>query len=353
MRLGILAEWPVVGLGLRTLLESQPDLSVAWLARSARDAFLLAAEHPTDATLVDAALDGALAIVQQLAAQRPGNRIVLLGTPPDGPWLADAQQAGAVSCLDKALEPDALLRSLRQFLGGPLASQTGFSAAASRPRIRDRMPDPPRGRKPPVAGWRSVLSQREVEVLVSIRGGWTSDEIARRLGISTSTVNKHVNGILRKLGARSRAQAAGLLDRPESYGSLVTAMHNVSTAASRIDGLSEAAAFIAAQIREVLALDHVLVALGTHRSRPSGRLPAVEKEAVRLAAEGHRVLMGSDEGGAFAVPVMAGHRTVGVIAVRLASVRSLKPDQSDALIFLAADLARSLAFERIPVPVRD
>jgi DNA-binding NarL/FixJ family response regulator len=61
-------------------------------------------------------------------------------------------------------------------------------------------------------GWRSGLSQREVEVLVGIRGGWTSDEIARRLGISSSTVNKHVNGILRKLGARSRAQAAGLLD---------------------------------------------------------------------------------------------------------------------------------------------
>lgn len=352
MRLGILAEWPIVGFGLRTLLESQPDLTVAWLAQSARDVFLLAEEHPTDATLVDAALDGALAIVRQLAAQRPDNRIVVLVTARDEGLLADSEQAGGVSCLDKALEPEELLRGLRRLLGGPAVSQAGLRLAPSRPRIRDRLADAGRARKPHLVSWRSVLSQREVEVLVSIRNGWTSDEIARRLGISTSTVNKHVNGILRKLGARSRAQAAGLLDRPESYASLITAMHNISTMASRIDGLAEAAAFISAQVREVLALDHVLVALGAHRAKPAGRLPAIEKEAVRLATQGHRVLMGSDDGGAFAVPIIAAHRTIGVLAVRLPGVRSLKPEQSDALIFLAADLARSLAYDHIPAPVK-
>jgi len=52
------------------------------------------------------------------------------------------------------------------------------------------------------------LSTREVQVLGAIRSGRTNREIAALLGISLSTVNKHVENILRKLSARNRAQAA-------------------------------------------------------------------------------------------------------------------------------------------------
>ena len=52
------------------------------------------------------------------------------------------------------------------------------------------------------------LSTREVQVLGAIRSGRTNREIAAMLGISLSTVNKHVENILRKLSARNRAQAA-------------------------------------------------------------------------------------------------------------------------------------------------
>jgi len=45
-------------------------------------------------------------------------------------------------------------------------------------------------------------------VLDEIRPGLTNREIALRLGVSTSTVNKHVHRVLSKLGARNRAQAA-------------------------------------------------------------------------------------------------------------------------------------------------
>jgi DNA-binding NarL/FixJ family response regulator len=46
----------------------------------------------------------------------------------------------------------------------------------------------------------------------------TNREIAERLGVSTTTVNKHVHQILRKLGLRNRAEAAivagSLLSQP-------------------------------------------------------------------------------------------------------------------------------------------
>jgi DNA-binding NarL/FixJ family response regulator len=51
------------------------------------------------------------------------------------------------------------------------------------------------------------LSHREAEVLEGIRRGYRNREISRDLGIAVSTVNRHVEHILHKLGVRNRAQA--------------------------------------------------------------------------------------------------------------------------------------------------
>jgi two-component system, NarL family, nitrate/nitrite response regulator NarL len=58
-----------------------------------------------------------------------------------------------------------------------------------------------------------TLSPREVEVLAEIRLARTNREIAERLGVSTTTVNKHVHQVLRKLGVRNRSEAAVVAGR--------------------------------------------------------------------------------------------------------------------------------------------
>lgn len=55
------------------------------------------------------------------------------------------------------------------------------------------------------------LTPRELDVLTSIRQGHTNKAIALSLGISLSTVKRHVEHLLAKLGATNRAQAAALL----------------------------------------------------------------------------------------------------------------------------------------------
>ena len=50
------------------------------------------------------------------------------------------------------------------------------------------------------------LSVREMEVLLLIARGFTSNEIAPQLGLSTRTIETHRARISRKLGARSRAE---------------------------------------------------------------------------------------------------------------------------------------------------
>jgi DNA-binding CsgD family transcriptional regulator len=66
------------------------------------------------------------------------------------------------------------------------------------------------------------LTQREMEVLWWLSRGMKAVAIARRLGISPRTVNKHLANIYRKLGAHdrlmavSKAQALGVLPRPDA-----------------------------------------------------------------------------------------------------------------------------------------
>ncbi len=61
------------------------------------------------------------------------------------------------------------------------------------------------------ASSRGPLSPREREVLELVGAGLTSPEIALRLGIARSTVETLVRSAMRKLGARSRRQAAAVL----------------------------------------------------------------------------------------------------------------------------------------------
>jgi DNA-binding NarL/FixJ family response regulator len=52
-----------------------------------------------------------------------------------------------------------------------------------------------------------LLTPREIEVLSAIAYGLSNKAIARRLNISLHTVKFHIESLLRKLGAHSRAEA--------------------------------------------------------------------------------------------------------------------------------------------------
>lgn len=61
---------------------------------------------------------------------------------------------------------------------------------------------------PPEPKLQSLLTPREIEVLAALAEGLSNKVIAHRLGISQHTVKFHVESLFRKLGVRSRSQAA-------------------------------------------------------------------------------------------------------------------------------------------------
>jgi DNA-binding NarL/FixJ family response regulator len=77
----------------------------------------------------------------------------------------------------------------------------------------------PRGPTPRTRSNAAGLTARELDVLPLLAEGLRNAEIAERLIVSPKTVDHHVSAILRKLGVRTRAQAAsaaarfGLIDR--------------------------------------------------------------------------------------------------------------------------------------------
>ena len=62
----------------------------------------------------------------------------------------------------------------------------------------------------PVAQWIEQLTVREAEILDLLAIGLEPADVAERLDIGTSTVSTHLEHIMGKLGAHSRAQMIAL-----------------------------------------------------------------------------------------------------------------------------------------------
>ena len=88
--------------------------------------------------------------------------------------------------------------------------RSGIPALRQRVRTSLRASAPAPASVPRLRGT-SVLTGQEHKVLLLIVEGHASSEIARRLGVATSTVNSHVGSAKRKLGARTRIEAAAIV----------------------------------------------------------------------------------------------------------------------------------------------
>jgi DNA-binding CsgD family transcriptional regulator len=111
----------------------------------------------------------------------------------------------AALALADADEEEPLRRSLEELQR--LEARPAAAIVARRLRKRGAR-GLPRGPRPATRRNPAGLTAREAEVLALVADGLRNSEIAARLVLSERTVDHHVGAILRKLGARTRAEAS-------------------------------------------------------------------------------------------------------------------------------------------------
>jgi DNA-binding NarL/FixJ family response regulator len=209
IRVGLVDDQAMVRVGLRMILESEPDIAVVCEAADGAEAAAMIAAHTPDVVLMDVRMPGmdGIAATREVTSASPDARIVILTTFDDDEYLYGALRAGASGFLLKSADGDTLVDAVRVVAGGeallaPAVTRRVISHFATfAPEGSDAVPHEPD------AAAIGDLSERELEVLQLMARGLSNQEIAKELFVSNTTVKTHVSHILTKLGVRDRVQA--------------------------------------------------------------------------------------------------------------------------------------------------
>lgn len=188
---------PALRVGLRVLLDREPDIIVIGEADDGETALAMALDDTPDVLVLDCQLpklDGAR-VASALHKRGSATRIVALSAYDDASYISDMIQAGAVGYLLKNEAPGQIVAAVRAAVVGASLWTGAQRARASQWQSQ-------------VAEVRDSLTNREHEVLRLIAAGLSNKEIAQELTITVRTADFHVSNILRKLDAVSRVEAA-------------------------------------------------------------------------------------------------------------------------------------------------
>jgi NarL family two-component system response regulator LiaR len=193
IRVLIVDDHAVVLQGLRTFLELQDDpsalpIEVVGQATNGVEAVDLTRRLQPDVVILD---------------ESPHSRVIILTSFGEEDKVFPAIRAGAQGYLLKDIAPTDLVRAVRAaYLGQvqlhPDVARQLMSAVTAQEESPASQPAPPF----------QELTEREMEVLRLIAGGFNNRKIAARLVISDKTVKSHVSSILSKLHLEDRTQAA-------------------------------------------------------------------------------------------------------------------------------------------------
>ena len=175
--------------GLKSLLKSEPDVTVVGETDRADDVLALLERTPCDQLLLDLQMyRNVLADIERLVLQVPTIILTASEVPSDA---VAAIRKGARAVVFKRFAVETLMDAIRTVAAGdvwlPASLQTEMAARLRGPA-------------------NSKLSPREEEIVRCVALGWRNSEVAKNLAISEETVKTHLSRIFRKLGVRDRVE---------------------------------------------------------------------------------------------------------------------------------------------------
>lgn len=202
LRVLIADDHPLFRKGMRTLLESMPDIVVVSEATTGAEAVEQAADLRPDLVLMDLQMPegGGLDATRHITQAYPQVHVLVVTLFEDDDSVFAALRAGARGYILKDAGEEEMMRAIHAI---------GKGEAIFSPAIAARLMDYFSG-KPAAAGAVIFpeLTDREREILQLIARGESNAAIADQLSISLKTVRNHVSNIYNKLQVADRAQAA-------------------------------------------------------------------------------------------------------------------------------------------------
>jgi two-component system invasion response regulator UvrY len=191
----IVDDHPVVRLGLRQIIESQPDMAVAGEAENAGEFFSLLRKKDCNLVVLDITLPdrSGFDIMKQLKYDKPDLPVLILSVHAEDRYALRFIKAGASGYLMKESAATELVKAIRKVIsGGKYVSLSLAEKLVSHFDASDK----------PV---HENLSDREFQILCMIAGGKSLKGIAGELCLSEKTVSTYRSRILEKMKMSTNA----------------------------------------------------------------------------------------------------------------------------------------------------
>ena len=192
----------VVREGIRELIQGEDDMEVVGEAGDGAEAIELVSQVEPDVVLMDIAMPklNGIEATRRIKESHPSVSILILTAYDSEEFIFALVEAGAAGYLLKNVQGREVLNSIRAVYDGesvlhPAIADKIFSRLQSE------------GAKPARPERKTILSQRELEVLKLSMEGLSNKEVARELSLGIRTVQTHWRNIFNKLGVSSRTEA--------------------------------------------------------------------------------------------------------------------------------------------------
>jgi DNA-binding NarL/FixJ family response regulator len=199
----LLDDHEVVRLGLRQLLEGEPDVEVVGEAATAAQAIARVPALQPDVAVLDVRLpdgDGITVCREIRSAMDEPPACLMLTSFSDDEALFTAIMAGATGYLLKQVGGTDLIGAVRRLAAGESLLDPAMTAA-----VLERLRNPAEDGDDPRY---QSLTEQERKMLELIAEGKTNRQIAQTMFLAEKTVKNYVSGLLRKLDVERRTEAA-------------------------------------------------------------------------------------------------------------------------------------------------
>ena len=214
IRIVIADDHPIFRDGLKQLLATEKDFEVVGEAGHGDDVLPTVEKYHPDILLLDLKMPGThgLAVLQKMQVTQSTTKVIVLTASEDKNEFVQAMKLGTAGIVLKQSATDLLIKSIRKVNAGEIWLDSHTTAAVMRQFATgaDEGPAAAPG-APPAAGRereRSLLSQREREIVALVAQGFKNKEMAEKMFISEQTVKNHLHNIFDKLGVSDRLELA-------------------------------------------------------------------------------------------------------------------------------------------------